>query len=96
MPRRPRAWTSGRLIADEPELRRERSNEPDDEYEYDDENVEPRQRISPAGLWWIIGGSVISVILILLAWSDNRGTPARLLTFSYTSIADPVRPGSRG
>jgi hypothetical protein len=34
----------------------ERYNEPDDEYEYDDENVEPRQRISPAGLWWIIGG----------------------------------------
>jgi hypothetical protein len=67
----------------------ERYNEPDDEYEYDDENVEPRQRISPAGLWWIIGGSVISVILILLAWSYNRGAPARLLTFSYTSIADP-------
>ena len=73
----------------------ERHNEPYDEYEYDEENVDPRRRKSPAGLWWIIGGGVLSIILIYGAWSYNNGGPARLRQFNrllqanYTSIADP-------
>ena len=73
----------------------ERHNEPYDEYEYDDENVDPRRRKSPAGLWWIIGGGVLSVILIYGAWSYNNGGPTRLRQFNrqlqanYTSIEAP-------
>jgi hypothetical protein len=73
----------------------ERHNEPYDEHEYDEENVDPRRRKSPAGLWWIIGGGVLSVILIYGAWSYNNGGPARLRQFNrqlqanYTSIEAP-------
>jgi len=72
----------------------ERYNEPYDEYEYDEEKVD-HQRRSPAGLWWILGGGVLSIILIYGAWSYNNGGPARLAQFNrqlradYTSIADP-------
>ena len=72
----------------------ERYNEPYDEYEYDEENVDPRRR-SPAGLWWIIGGGVLSIILIYGAWSYNNGGPARHRVFNrqlradYTSIEGP-------
>lgn len=67
----------------------ERYDEPYGEYEYDDENDDNRPRRFSLGLLLIIGGSVLSIILIFLAWSYNRGAPARLLAFNYTSIADP-------
>lgn len=68
----------------------ERYDDPSDEYEYDDERPDRhRRQRSSAGLLLIIGGSLLSILLIYLAWSYNRGAPARLLSFSYTSITDP-------
>lgn len=74
----------------------ERHDDPYDEYEYDDERPDRRRRQrSSTGLLLIIGGTLLSILLIYLAWSYNRGAPARLLQFNrllranYTSIADP-------
>jgi hypothetical protein len=64
-------------------------DEPYDEDEYADERDDDQRRKSSLGLILIVAGSVLSTILLILAWSYYKGTPARLLAFSYTSIADP-------
>ncbi len=59
---------------------------PYDEY---DDGDDDRPRKASLGLILIVAGSVLSIILLVLAWSYYRGSPARLLAFSYTSIAEP-------
>jgi hypothetical protein len=68
----------------------ERYDDPYEEPGYAGERPDRRRpRWPKSGLWLIIGGSLLSILLIYLAWSYNRGAPARLVSFSYTSIADP-------